>query len=74
MFHKIGINHETPLALMPEMQNMTDYDYCLVHLTKTNPEYKQYFLDAIAKGRKVLLDNSVFELETPFDPEEFVKS
>lgn len=72
--HAIKINHETPLTMMDEMQTLTDYDYCLVHLTKTNEKYKKYFLDAIAKGRQILLDNSVFELEEPFDPEEFVKS
>lgn len=73
-FHKLRINHETPFEMMPKVQKLTDYDYCLVHLVKDNPGYKQYFLDAIAKGRDVLLDNSVFELDTPFDPDEYVKA
>lgn len=73
-YHNISINHETPLCMMDEMQTLTDYDYCLVHLTETNEDYKQYFLNASKKGRAVLLDNSVFELEEPFDPEHFVES
>lgn len=72
--HKILINHETPFCMMNEMQTMTDYDYCLVHLIYENPGYKQYFIDAIKKGRKVLLDNSVFELEEPFNPDRFVEA
>lgn len=72
--HKILINHETPFCMMQEMQTVTDYDYCLVHLCYTNPEYKQFFIDAIKKGRKVLLDNSVFELEEPFNPDKFVEA
>lgn len=71
-YSHIGISHECPLTLMSNVQELTDYDYCLVHLTEENKEYRQYFKEAIAKGRKVLLDNSVFELETPFDPDKFV--
>ena len=72
--HLLRINHETPFEMMKEVQGMTDYDYCLVHLCKDNPEYKQYFLDAKANGRDVLLDNSVFELEEPFNPDAFVEA
>ena len=74
MLHKIMINHETPFCMMKEMQNLTDYDYALVHLFKDNPDYKKYFEDALKAGRKVLLDNSVFELDKPFDPDAFVEA
>lgn len=73
--HEIKINHEMPLALMldPRFDELTDYSYDLVHMNDEIPEYKQYFKDALAKGRKVLLDNSVFELEEPFNPAKFVE-
>lgn len=70
-YHKIKINHETPFEMMKDVKSYTDYDYCLVHLCKDNPEYKKYFLDR--KNRELILDNSVFELEIPFDKEEFIK-
>lgn len=72
--HNLRINHETPFALMEEVQAKTDYDYALVHLFKDNPKYKEYFVKALEKGRDVLLDNSVFELEEPFDPDAFVEA
>lgn len=74
MYNKIKINHETPFCMMKEMQNYTDYDYCLVHLCETNKAYKNYFIEARKNGRDVLLDNSVFELEEPFNPDKFVEA
>lgn len=71
-YHSLKINHETPFEMMEEVQKLTDYDYGLVHLYDTNPAYKQYFIDARKAGRDVLLDNSVFELEEPFNPDKFV--
>lgn len=74
MYNKIKINHETPFCMMKEMQNYTEYDYALVHLFDTNQEYLQFFKDALKNGRQVLLDNSVFELEEPFNPDKFVEA
>lgn len=68
----IRIAHEAPKAIFREIQKRTDYDYALVHLFEEDPEYLQMFKDAVAKGREVILDNSIFELGTAFDPEKFL--
>lgn len=56
------ISHEVPLCVLQESENFNDYDYCLLHLTYEYEEYKKYYQEAVKKGRKVLLDNSIFEL------------
>lgn len=56
------ISHEVPICLLEESKKFNDYDYCLLHLTYEYPEYKQFYLNSIKNGRKVLLDNSLFEL------------
>lgn len=70
----IKIAHEAPLSIMNKVQRMTDYDYALVHLFE-DPEvgerYLKFFSDALRKGREVILDNSVFELGSAFDPNRF---
>lgn len=68
---KVKIAHEAPLALMPSVQRMTDYDYALVHLFEESQEYYDFFVAALAKGREVILDNSIFELGTAFDSFKF---
>lgn len=65
------VAHESPLEIFDLVQEQTDYDYALVHLFETNKAYLDKFKSAVAKGRHVILDNSLFELETPFDPERF---
>ena len=67
----IKIAHESPKACFDTIQSMTDYDYALVHLFEEDPEYLQLFKDAVAAGREVILDNSIFELEEAFDAERF---
>ena len=65
------ISHETPLQLMDKSRSYNDYDYALVHLFETHPQYYQFFKTSLAAGREVLLDNSIFELGTAFDSEKF---
>lgn len=67
----ILIAHEAPTSIATEVQQYTDFDYCLVHLLKDNPNYRSFFHQSILKGREVLLDNSIFELKKSFDPVEF---
>ena len=50
-----------------------DYDYALVHLFETHPEYLKFFKRALASGREVLLDNSIFELGEAFDGDKFAE-
>lgn len=62
------ISHESPLSLMPQSRKYNDYDYALVHLFEEIPEYYEFFVESVNQGRHVLLDNSIFELGTAFDP------
>lgn len=65
------IAHEAPLSIMPQIQALTDYDYCLVHLLEQSEGYLNYFLEAPKKGRKIIMDCSLFELGSSFDPAKY---
>ena len=63
--------HEAPVSIFDAVQATTDGDYALVHLFEDNRAYFDKFAHAVASGRDVLLDNSLFELRTAFDAERF---
>lgn len=65
------IAHEAPKAIFNHVETMTDYSYCLVHLLEEDEEYLKLFEDMRDQGREVILDNSLFELETPFNADRF---
>jgi hypothetical protein len=65
------IYHEAPISIFNTVQRMTDGDYALVHLFESNLTYYRMFKDAVASGREVILDNSIFELGTSFDGETY---
>lgn len=67
----IKIYHEAPKSIFNEIQSVTDGDYALVHLFEEDKEYLEQFKKAIAKGREVILDNSIFELEEAFNADRF---
>jgi len=67
----IKIAHEAPIDIFDEVQRLTDYDYALVHLLEQNGRYRDTFERAIKKGREVILDNSIFELEEAFEADRF---
>lgn len=67
------ISHECPISLFNESKKFNDYDYALVHLFDTEPEYYDFFKNSLEEGRKVILDNSIFELGTAFDSEKFLR-
>ena len=67
----IKIAHESPKSIFETVQKYTDYDYALVHLFEEDEEYLLQFKEAIKKGREVILDNSIFELEEAFDANKF---
>ena len=67
------VSHESPISILKESRDYNDYDYALVHLFETHPEYYNFFKDSIKMGRQVLLDNSIFELGKSFDPKKFAK-
>jgi hypothetical protein len=67
----IKIAHESPKSIFETVQKNTDYDYALVHLFEEDEEYLNQFKEAVRKGREVILDNSIFELEEAFDASKF---
>ena len=67
----IKIAHEAPLDIFEEVQRLTDYDYALVHLLEQNGRYRDTFERAVKRGREVILDNSIFELEEAFEADRF---
>jgi hypothetical protein len=67
------VSHESPLALLDKSRSYNDYDYCLVHLLPQYPQYLQFFKDSKKMGRKILLDNSMFELREAFDADKFAE-
>lgn len=67
----IKIFHEAPKSIFEEIQKHTAGDYALVHLFEEDKEYLNLFKDAVASGREVILDNSIFELEEAFDADRF---
>lgn len=67
------ISHEVPICMLEKSKSFNDYDYCLLHLTYEYPEYKQFYSDSIKRGRKVLLDNSLFELGDALNNEQLAQ-
>lgn len=65
--YSMKISHEVPISLLNESIKFNDYDYALVHLFETHPEYYQFYTQSIEMGRTVILDNSVFELGEAFN-------
>lgn len=65
------IFHEAPNCYFEEVQKITDGDYFLVHLFEENETYLSHALNAIKKGREVILDNSAFELGDSFNSDLF---
>jgi nitrate reductase NapAB chaperone NapD len=69
----IKIAHESPKSISQLVESVTDYSYALVHLFEEDTQYLAQFEEAVANGREVILDNSIFELEEAFNEEGFVK-
>jgi len=65
------IAHEAPLSIFDKVQELTDYDYFLVHLFEENEDYLKKANECVAKGRETILDNSIFELGTAWDASRF---
>ena len=65
------ISHEVPFALLEKSRSFNDYDYALVHLFEEHKQYYDFFAESLKLGRTVILDNSVFELDSAFDPDRF---
>ena len=67
------VSHESPISILEESKSYNDYDYALVHLFETQPDYYNFFKRSLLAGREVLLDNSIFELGEAFDSTKYIK-
>ena len=63
----IKVSHETPLCLLEDSLHFNDYDYCLPHLLDQEEGYLEYFRNAKAQGRYIIMDNSLHELGEAYD-------
>ena len=63
------VSHEVPRCLLTASPEFNDYDYALPHLFDQDEEYLQYFMDAEADGRYIIMDNSLHELGEAYDHE-----
>ena len=63
------IAHEAMNAARPLVDQLTDYDYFLVHLLDENYEYRAR---ALQSNRFSILDNSIFELDEPYDVNKYL--
>lgn len=73
MNKNLTIFHEAPLAIFDDVQKVTGGDYFLANVFETDPEYLEKAKESVAKGRKTILDNGVFELGTAMDLRNFLK-
>lgn len=56
------ISHEVPRSLLAESRKWNDYDYAFAHLYN-DPDFHFFYKESVLDlGRKVLFDNSAFEL------------
>lgn len=67
------ISHETPISMLDVSRYYNDYDYCLVHLLPEFSEYRDFYFSSVQQGRRVLLDNSIFELGEAYNSDEFAE-
>ena len=63
------VSHEVPRCLLTSSPEFNDYDYALPHLFDQDEEYLQYFMDAKADGRYIIMDNSLHELGEAYNHE-----
>jgi len=64
---------ECPHSYLRTHGNLLDYEFCLTHMAEQNESYFNFYKEQNAKGRLTILDNSVFELGVPVEPERIMK-
>lgn len=72
-FRPTLISHEVPINMLQMSRGFNDYDYALVHLFEDHPDYFEFYKESVAMGRRVILDNSLYELGEAFDMAEYAK-
>ena len=61
------VSHEVPRCLLEMSREYNDYSYCLPHLLDIDEDYRNFFYEEKAKGRYVIMDNSLHELGEAYD-------
>ena len=61
------VSHEVPRCLLTLSPEINDYEYILPHLLDQDEEYLAYYREAKAKGRYIVMDNSLHELGEAYD-------
>ena len=61
------VSHEVPRCLLTLSPEINDYEYILPHLLDQDKEYLAYYREAKAKGRYIIMDNSLHELGEAYD-------
>lgn len=64
---RIQVCHEMPKALFPVAREINDYDYYLDYLWE-DKDYCKFFEESLAKGRKVIMDSSLYEFHPIVPP------
>lgn len=64
---------EIPTAYLPDWSPLCDLDFVLAHRVLEDDHYAKYFLSR-AKGRELILDNSMHELGTALTPGELLEA
>jgi hypothetical protein len=72
-FRPTLISHEVPQSMLEMSRAFNDYDYALVHLFMGNPQYFNFYKESVKMGRRVILDNSLYELGEAFDMKEYAE-
>lgn len=70
---QIKISHEVPIDLFSESITFNDYEYILVHLLDTQPQYREFYKHMKRADRPSLLDCSVFELGVSYDIDAYIE-
>ncbi len=53
------ISHECPISLLKESKRFNDYDYALVHLFETEPDYYNYFVESLEQWDAAVLNQNI---------------
>ena len=61
------VSHEVPRCLLTLSPEINDYEYILPHLLDQDEDYLAYYREAKAKGRYIVMDNSLHELGEAYD-------
>lgn len=59
------VTHESPKALLNKSLEYNDFEYCLLPLALKDKEYLDFYKNSLKNGRRVILDNGLWEGHVP---------